>query len=116
MFGKSMELGGKRDFMGAFMFYVVYLMVLVGVSTVAVHFLGQAGIIEKAGGFFEGGETYQLIGSFFVLWLGGMMLHKRGTTNDFVSIAIVAVGIYLAWTSGVMLGLVPIALLTTMGK
>lgn len=116
MFGKSMELDGKRDFMGAFMFYVAHLMFVVGVASVAVYFLGQAGFIESTGSFFEGGEVYTWIGSFFVLWLGGMMLHKRGMTNDFVSIAIVAVGVYLAYTYGVMMGLVPIALLTTMGK
>jgi hypothetical protein len=50
------------------------------------------------------------------MWLGGMILTKRGQTSDILSILVVAAGVYLAWTTGVMIGLVPIALLTTMGK
>lgn len=114
MFGNS-DVGAKRDVMGAVMFYVSQLIVLAGVSTVLVHFLGMAGVVENAGHFFDGGHVYTLIGSIFTLWLGGSILSKRGATNDLTSFVIVAVGVYLAWTSGVMLGLVPIALLTTIG-
>lgn len=116
MFGKSMDLTAKRDMTGAFMFFVAHLVVLVGVSSVLVHFLGMVGMVEGGAGFFEGGEVHTLIGSLFVLWLGGMVLSKRGMTSDTMSIIVVAVGLYLAWTSSVILGLVPIALLTTMGK
>lgn len=116
MFGNSLDLGAKRDFMGAFMFFVAHLMVLVGVSTVLVHFLGMAGVVEGGGSFFGGGETYTLISSLFVLWLGGSILAKRGQTSDMMSIIVVMIGVYLAWTSGAIIGLVPIALLTTMGK
>jgi hypothetical protein len=117
MFGKSLDAGEKRDFMGAVVFYVANLMVLVGVSTVAVHFLGAAGVVDgKAGGFFDGGHVYTLIGSFFVLWLGGAVLHARGKANDILSVVMVLAGTYLAWTTGVMLGLVPVALLTTMNN
>ncbi len=116
MFGNSLDLGAKRDFMSAFMFFVAHLMVLVGVSTVLVHFLGMVGVVEGGGSFFAGGETYSLIGSLFVLWLGGSVLAKRGLTSDTMSIIIVMIGLYLAWTSGAILGLVPIALLTTISK
>ena len=116
MFGNSLDLGVKRDMSGAFMFFVAHLMVLVGVSTVLVHFLGMAGLVEGGGSFFGGGETFTLISSLFVLWLGGSILAKRGLTSDIMSIIIVMIGVYLAWTSGAILGLVPIALLTTIGK
>ena len=116
MFGKSLDLGVKRDAMGAVGFFFAHLVVLVGLSSVLVHFLGVAGVVDGAGGFFEGSHVHTMIGSFFTLWLGGMILQKRGMTNDIISVLVVVAGVYLAWTSSVMLGLVPIALLTTMGK
>lgn len=116
MFGNSLDLGAKRDFMGALTFFVAHLMVLVGVSTVLVHFLGMVGVVEGGGSFFGGGETFTLIGTLFVLWLGGSILSKRGATSDMMSIIVVMAGVYLAWTSGAILGLVPIALLTTLNN
>lgn len=115
MFG-NVDVGAKRDVMGAFMFYVTQLIILAGLSTVLVHFLGMAGVVEGGGGFFEGSAVHTMIGSAFTLWLGGTILTKRGATSDIMSIIIVAVAVYFAWTSSVMLGLVPIALLTTLGK
>ncbi len=115
MFGKSMDLGAKRDFTDAFMFYVVHLAILVGFSTVLFHFLGMAGIVSNAGDFFAGGKMHTLVGSLFVLWLGGSILAKRNMTSDILSVVVLMAGLYLAWTSSVILGLVPIALLTTMG-
>ncbi|MBI4030114.1 MAG: hypothetical protein HY370_00395 [Proteobacteria bacterium] len=115
MFGSS-DVGAKRDVMGAIMFYVAQLIALAGLSTVLVHFLGMAGVVENAGNFFDGGHTFTLIGTIFTLWLGGSILTARKATSDTMSILIVATGVYLAWTSGIMLGLIPIALLTTVGK
>ncbi len=110
-----MDLGVKRDFVDAFMFYVVHLVILVGFSTVLFHFLGMAGVTGDAGEFFAGGKMHTLVGSLFVLWLGGSILSKRGMTSDMMSVIVLMAGLYLAWTSSVILGLVPIALLTTMG-
>lgn len=116
MFGNS-DVGAKRDVMGAFWFYVAQMIMIAGLSTVLVHFLGMAGVADAkaAGGFFDGGHAHTVIGTAFTLWLGGSILTKRGATNDMMSFAIVAVGVYMAWTSGVMLGMIPIALLTTVG-
>ena len=117
MFGKTLDLAAKRDVMGAFGFFVAHLVILVGASSVLVHFLGMVGLVDgNVGSFFEGGEVNTLIGSLFVLWLGGMVLAKRGLTSDLMSIIIVGAGLYLSWTSGAVLGLVPIALLTTISK
>jgi len=115
MFGSS-DVGAKRDVMGACMFYVAQLIALAGISTVLVHFLGMAGVVKDAGSFFDGGHVHTMVGTAFTLWLGGAILSKRGATSDLMSILVVAVGVYLAWTSSVMLGLVPIALLTTMSN
>ncbi|MCB9996437.1 MAG: hypothetical protein H6869_08395 [Rhodospirillales bacterium] len=100
----------------AVMFFIAHLMILVGVSTVLVHFLGMAGLVDGGGSFFAGGETFTIISTLFVLWLGGSVLAKRGLTSDIMSIIIVMVGVYLAWSSGAILGLVPIALLTTISS
>lgn len=116
MFGKSLDVGAKRDIMGAVTFYVAQVVVLAGVSTVLVHVLGMLGVADAAGSFFAGGDTYTLIGSIFVLWLGGMTLHARGMTGDILSVLMVVAGVYLAHDQSVLLGLVPIALLTTISK
>lgn len=116
MFGKSMDLGAKRDMMDAVMFYFVQMVLIAGLSTVLFHFLGMMGISHDAKAFFEGGDTNKIVGSLFVLWLGGSILSKRGLTSDMMSVIVVAAAIYLTWTSGIVLGLVPVALLTTMGK
>ena len=115
MFGKSMDLGTKKDFNDAFIFYVVHLAILVGFSTVLFHVLGAAGIVSNVGDFFAGGKIHTIVGSLFILWLGGSILARRGMTGDMMSVIILMAGLYLAWTSSVILGLVPIALLTTMG-
>lgn len=117
MFGKVMDLNVKHDVVGAFMFFLVHLVILAGVSTIGVHILSVLGFVDgSVGSFLEGGSIHTLIGSLFVLWLGGSILHVRGLTNDIMSVIIVVAGLYLAFTSSVILGLVPIALLTTIGK
>jgi|JI10StandDraft_1071094.scaffolds.fasta_scaffold06354_3 hypothetical protein len=117
MFGKLTDVGAKRDFVGAFTFYVANVVVLAGISAVLIHALGMVGMVEGVNGnIFEGGEVHTQIGSLFVLWLGATILTKRGLTSDMMSIIIVAAALYLAWTSSVFLGLVPLALLTTINK
>jgi|DeeseametaMP1893_FD_contig_31_86697_length_390_multi_7_in_0_out_0_1 hypothetical protein len=114
MFGKYFDVGEKRDFGGAFMFFIVHLILLVGISSVALHFFAMTGMVDAGiGGFFEGGQFHTIVGSLFVMWLGGMMVSKRGKNNDIMSVIMVIAGIYLAWTFSVILGLVPIALMTT---
>lgn len=116
MFGKYMDFTAKRDVMGAAMFFVAHLVVLAGLSSVLVHFMGMAGMAEGSGNFFDGGGMHHMVGTAFVVWLGGSVLAARKATNDIMSILIVAAGVYFAWTSGAVMGLVPIALLTTIGK
>lgn len=116
MFGKYFDVGEKRDFGSAFMFFVMNLVLLVGLSSVFVHFFGFTGWVENSASFFEGSQVHTIIGSLFVLWIGGMIVSKRGMTANFIAILMVIAGLYLAWSFSVILGLVPIALLTTMDK
>jgi hypothetical protein len=102
--------------MGAFWFYVLSLTLLVGISTTLVHFLGMVGVVETTGSFFVGGEIHTLIGSIFVLMVSGLILTSRKMTSDIFAVLLVVVGVYLAYTTSVMIGLIPVALLTTIKK
>lgn len=116
MFGKAMDGTESRDVMGAVTFYFIQLVMIVGLSTVLAHFFGMAGVVDKVGGFFEGGQFHTVLGTAFVLWLGGSILSKRGSTSDLMSVLVVTAAVFLAWTSSIVFGMIPIALLTTMGK
>jgi hypothetical protein len=113
MFGKILDVGHHRTTMDAVWFYFISLTLMVGISTTLVHFLGMAGVVDTTGSFFGGGEVYTLIGTVLVLALSGLILSSRNLTSDIFSVLVVGVGVYLAYTSSVMIGLVPVALLTT---
>jgi len=116
MIGKILDVGHVRSGMGAIWFYVLSLVLLVGISTTLVHFLGMAGVVETSGSFFAGGEMYTLIGSLFTLFVSGLILSHRKMTSDIFAVLLVAVGVYLAYETSIMLGLIPVAILTTLKK
>lgn len=117
MLDKVLDVGHVRSTMGAFWFYVTSVVLLVGISTTAIHVLHHLGFVESTGGnFFIGGEMYTIIGSLFVLLVSGLILTHRKMTGDIFAVLLVAVGLYLAYTSSVMLGLIPVAILTMLKK
>lgn len=116
MIGNVLDVKGHRTLGGALWFYFLALTLLVGISTTLVHFLGMVGVVDGGGTFFGGGDTFTLIGTIFTILVGGMILNGRGLTSDLYSVLLVGVGIYLAYTSSVMLGLIPLALITTMKR
>ncbi len=113
MFGKILDVGHHRTTWDAVVFYFISLTIMVGISTTLVHFLGMAGVVDGSGSFFGGGEIYTLIGTVLTLMVGGLILSGRNLTSDLFSVLVVGVGVYLAYTSSVMIGLIPVALLTT---
>ena len=116
MFGKYTDVSAQRDVVGAVVFYFAQMVVLVGLSSVLVHFLGMAGVVDGGGSFFDGGEFYTLIGTAFVLLLSGAVLRAKGMTNDLFAVVCAIAAIYLSWDMSVMIGMIPVALLTTMKK
>lgn len=116
MLSKYLDFNAKHDMVGAFMFFIVHLILLTGVSVILADVVGILGSVESIGSAVEGVSIVSMIGSLFVLWLGGSILHRRGLTNDILSVIIVGVALYVAFTMSAVVGLVPIALLTTMGK
>lgn len=113
MFGKILDVSHHRTTTEAVWFYFLSLTLMVGISTTLVHFLGLAGVVDTTGSFFGGGEVYTLIGTVLVLMVSGLILSSRNLTSDIFSVLVVAVGVYLAYTTSVMIGLIPVALLTT---
>lgn len=113
MFGKILDVTHHRSTTEAVWFYFLSLTLMVGISTTLVHFLGMAGVVDTTGSFFGGGEVYTLIGTVLVLMISGLILSGRNLTSDIFSVLVVGVGVYLAYTTSVMIGLIPVALLTT---
>ncbi len=113
MFGKILDVTHHRTTTEAVWFYFLSLTLMVGISTTLVHFLGMAGVVDTTGSFFGGGEVYTLIGTVLVLMISGLILSGRNLTSDIFSVLVVAVGVYLSYTTSVMIGLIPVALLTT---
>jgi len=113
MFGKMLD-GTMKTTLDAFGVYLMSTILLVGLSTVLVHVLGMVGVVETGGSVFTGGSIYTLIGTGFVLVLSSIILHEKHLTGDLYSIILMVVGIWLAYTTSVFLGLIPVALLTTM--
>jgi len=116
MFGKILDVGSVRSTTGAVWFYLLSLVMLVGLSTTLVHFMGMMGVVDVSTGFFTGGEIYTLIGTTFVILISGLILSSRKMTSDMFGVLLVAIAIYLSYTTSVMLGLIPVALLTTIKK
>jgi amino acid permease len=114
MFGKMLDVTNTRSTTDAVWFYLTSLVLLVGVSTVLGHVLGMVGVVDTVGSFFDGGHIHTLIGTGFVLVLSSLILTGRKLTSDLFSILLVGISVYLSYTTSVMLGMIPVALLTTL--
>lgn len=116
MIDKILDVGHVRSTVGAFWFYILSVVLLVGISTTLVHFLGMVGAVDGSGSFFTGSTTYTLIGSLFTLLVSGLILSHRKLTSDIFAVLLTVVAVYLSYTTDVMLGLIPVAILTTIKK
>ena len=118
MFGNVTNLAQVRSITGAVGFYLFYTILLVGLSTFLGHYLVTFGLIDggSVGGFFEGGSINTLIGTGWVLILSSMILSGKKLTSDIMSVVIALVGVYLAYSVNVMLGMVVVGYLTTLGS
>jgi hypothetical protein len=116
MFGflKSLDISKTHSVTDAVWFYITGVIMMIGFTTVLGYILGQVGMVEKVGSFFDGGKTYTLLGTGFVLLLSSLILTGRKLTSDLFSILLVGIAVYLSFTTSLVLGLVPVALLTTL--
>ncbi len=117
MFTHVTNLAQKRSITDAVIFYLFHTVLLVGLSTFLGHYLVTFGVIDgTVTDFFTGGEIHTLIGTGWVMILSSMILSGKKLTNDMMSVIIALVGIYLAYTVNVMLGIVVVSYLTTLSK
>ena len=118
MFSKVTDIGHVRSITEAVGFFLVYTVVLVGLSTFLGHYLGVLGLIDgtTVGSFFDGGHIHTLIGTGWVLMISGLILTSRGLTGDLMSVLIALAGVYLSYTVGVMVGMILVSYLTTLGR
>jgi len=117
MFSHITNLAHNRSIVDAVGFFLVYSIVLIGLSTFLGHYLNVLGIVDVvSGSFFEGGHIHTLIGAGWTLVLSSMVLSSKKLTNDIMAVLIAIVGVYLAWHVNVLLGMVVVSYLTTLGK
>lgn len=118
MFNHITNLAHTRSITGALGFYLFYTVLLVGLSTFLGHYLGVLGLVDATtvGVFFEGSDIHTIIGTGWVMILSSMVLSGKKLTNDMMSVIIAIVGIYLAYKTDVLLGMVVVSYLTTLGK
>lgn len=117
MFNHLTNLAHTRSLTGAIGFFLFHVILLVGLSTFLGHYLVSLGVIDgTVGSFFDGGSIHTMIGAGWTLILGSTILSGKKLTNDIMSVIIMLVGVYLAYTVNVMLGMVVVAYLTTLGK
>lgn len=117
MFNNITNMTQTRTVMEAVTFYLFYTVLLIGLSTFLGHYLVTLGIIDgTVGGFFDGGNIHTMIGTGWVLVLSSLILTAKKMTSDIMAVVLTMVGLYLAFTINVMLGMVVVAYLTTLGK
>lgn len=112
MFGRSLSFDSKRVW-DALTYYIVQTVILVGVATTLVYAMNMFGVIDGGGSFFDGGETYTIIGTAFVLLISSGILYSKGLSNDLFAFALTAIAVYLAWDVNIMLAMIPVALMST---
>jgi hypothetical protein len=117
MFNHLVNIAQTRSISQALGFFVFHVILLVGLSTVLGHVLVKFGVLDGVvGSFFDGGQIHTLIGAVWTLVLGSMVLQGKKLTNDILSVVITLVGVYLAYSVNVLLGMVVVSYLTTIEK
>ena len=117
MFDHITNYAHTRSVTGAFGFFLFHTILLIGLSTFLGHYLPVLGVVDgSVGGFFEGGSLHTLIGAGWVMILSSLILSGKKLTNDIMAVIISLVGVYLAYTVDVLVGMVVVGYLTTLGK
>lgn len=117
MFTHITNLAHTRSITQAMGFFLFYTILLVGLSTFLGHYLHTFGVVTTTvGDFFGGGQIHTLIGTGWVMILSSMVLSGKKLTNDMMAVIIAVVGIYLAYSINVLLGMVVVSYLTTLNK
>ncbi|MAS87057.1 MAG: hypothetical protein CMH30_03640 [Micavibrio sp.] len=116
MFGKYTDLGSNRGLVEAIGFYLFFTIFLVGLSSTIVYVMGTVGVVGTVSTFFTGGGIHTIIGSAWVLFLSSMVVSSKKLTGDMLAIVLVLLGTYLSYEVNVLLGMIPVTILTMIKK
>ena len=117
MFANLKYLQTKRTAKQALGFYIVFFIILVSITSISGGIIGILFYLLSLGTLAQMSQTVRVIASIIaiiiVALLGLLSLRSKKSFNDSVQLALVVIGIALAILFGGMLGLIPIAYLTT---
>jgi len=114
MLHKMTDITKTHDILGSLWFFVGTSIILLGLTTLAGHVLTTVGVGgDTIGGIFGGLGLSTIIGTLFVLFSGGSIVHHKKLSGDTLSVVILLTGIYLSYTTSVFLGLLLVSYLTT---
>ncbi|HCQ70624.1 MAG: hypothetical protein CL570_07235 [Alphaproteobacteria bacterium] len=117
MFKHITNLAHTRSITEAVGFFLFHTVLLVGLSTFLGHYMVTLGIVDgTVESFFDGGGIHTMIGAGWTLILSSLVLSGKKLTKDIMAVVIAMIGIYLAYTVNVMLGMVVVSYLTTLGE
>ena len=110
MFSNLADFGYKRDLKGAVGFYIVYLITIILISSIAGGLGGLTGGVDSFGGGVRIGNIIAIIAS---LSLSFLILYKKNILSNVVFIVVALLSGVLAFLGGGLLGLIPAAFLST---
>jgi len=114
MLHKITDITKTHDVMGSIWFFVGMSIIVLGLTTLTGHVLGAVGVGgDVIGGIFGGVGISTIIGTLFVLFSGGSIVHHKKLSGDTLSVIVLLAGVYLSYTSSVFLGLLLVSYLTT---
>lgn len=116
MFTKLTDFGYKRSGKEAFGFYIAYLLFGIVLGALAGALYASV-TLDASSGFQDGVAAGQRVGGviaiLFPLVLAFLVVTKRNLTKDFLSILLAILSGILGLFGGGLLGLIPVAYLTT---
>lgn len=114
MLHKTTDLTKTRSLFDSILFFGGMSVILVGLTTIIGSVLGTVGVSgDVVGGIFGGVGLSTIIGTLFVLFSGGTIVHSKKLSGDTLSVIVLLTGVYLSYTTSVFLGLLLVSYLTT---
>ena len=113
MFSNLTNLAYKRSAGQAVVFYVVYFF---GIVIAAMVLGGASGLITGESNFALSVQIGMFVAIIACLGLSFAILTKKGLTGNTTYIALVVLSGVLAYFGGALLGLIPVAFLTTVKR
>ena len=113
MFSELTNFGYKRTGKQAFGFYLAYLFLLMIIGGILAFLLVPADVTSDSEAFAAGAQVGARFVPIAVIILSVLILNAKKSLTEFKSILLVVLAGFLAILGGGLLGLIPVAYLTT---